>query len=516
MSSDTQKPGEIQAVLEQIPGAALLVDVCEERIACVNRQAAAYACCPAETLAGQALGALLPAFQEKPEQRSLRELAGLAPAHLWVPQERPLTSLHRAARAAQLAYVASAPIGEPRPADTMILAIGVQRSPAPEALLPVVQLAARCLADSFEAGRKIQQLEQRLESQQQQLARLQSIQENLRDGVLWVSAMQTIERMNGYAEQMLGYASSEVRGQRIENILIGEQNLLHALELARHHGYTHDAGAVTLYRRDGKPILVGTRIQSLQTQQAFDGWAVLLQDLSIEQHYRIRSRQLEQRALLGEVTAVFAHEVRNPINNISTGLQLMAMNLPADAPQQAPVARMQQDCDRLSELMKSVLAFARPQEYKFEPLAVASFLNRMLERWHPRLVRAGVETERHFEVEIPQILADARALEQVFTNLIQNAVQAMDASGGKLILSTRQSLAESGQRQIEITMADTGPGIPDEQREHIFEPFFTTKAGGTGLGLAITKQIVTAHRGAIRVISIPGGTAFQVLLPAHP
>jgi signal transduction histidine kinase len=109
------------------------------------------------------------------------------------------------------------------------------------------------------------------------------------------------------------------------------------------------------------------------------------------------------------------------------------------------------------------------------------------------------------------VLGDVRGLEQVLTNLISNAVQAMTDTGGTLIIKVRP--ASEDESQTEILISDSGPGIPDDVREHIFEPFFTTKRGGTGLGLSITKQIVTAHKGTISVTSVPGGTAFQVWFP---
>jgi signal transduction histidine kinase len=87
----------------------------------------------------------------------------------------------------------------------------------------------------------------------------------------------------------------------------------------------------------------------------------------------------------------------------------------------------------------------------------------------------------------------------------------MSETGGTLIIKVRPAFEDNN--QTEILVSDSGPGIPEDVREHIFEPFYTTKRGGTGLGLSITKQIVTAHKGNITVTSVPGGTAFQVKFP---
>jgi signal transduction histidine kinase len=236
--------------------------------------------------------------------------------------------------------------------------------------------------------------------------------------------------------------------------------------------------------------------------------------MSEKEQIQVQAQQLEQRALLGEVTAIFAHEVRNPINNISTGLQLMGYNLPEDDPNQEIIARLQSDCDRLGELMKSVLAFSRPTEYEMEPVAIEPLLTRLLDRQRSRTITPNIQTHMQIEPGTPPVRGNARALEQVFANLITNAAQAMSDSGGSIAVKARQIVAGEERRYIQIDVADNGPGIPKELQERIFQPFFTTKPNGTGLGLAITKRIITAHKGNIQVSSFPGGTVFHVQLPA--
>jgi len=112
----------------------------------------------------------------------------------------------------------------------------------------------------------------------------------------------------------------------------------------------------------------------------------------------------------------------------------------------------------------------------------------------------------------PLVLADARAIEQVFVNLISNAIQAMENEGGSLNIKIHPVSPETNPPQYEIIVADSGPGIPEDLVKHVFEPFLTTKANGTGLGLAISRRIVMAHKGNIFVESFPGGTMFHVLL----
>jgi signal transduction histidine kinase len=119
-------------------------------------------------------------------------------------------------------------------------------------------------------------------------------------------------------------------------------------------------------------------------------------------------------------------------------------------------------------------------------------------------------------MKTPPIKGDPRSLEQVFTNLISNAVDAMSKQGGgTLAIKVGPVNLIPNLPQVEVTITDNGPGIPDDIRDHLFEPFVSNNPRGTGLGLAITKQIVTAHRGSIKVNTFPGGTVFHVVLPAY-
>jgi signal transduction histidine kinase len=141
--------------------------------------------------------------------------------------------------------------------------------------------------------------------------------------------------------------------------------------------------------------------------------------------------------------------------------------------------------------------------------------------------RVNVQYHLQADPQAPLILGNSKALEQVFDNLINNAVQAMSDKGGRLALKVQYHKAPENQETdasgretlpnrksyLEISVADTGPGIPKEMQDRVFQPFFTTKSNGTGLGLAISKRIITAHKGTLSLTSFPGGTVFHVQLP---
>jgi signal transduction histidine kinase len=177
------------------------------------------------------------------------------------------------------------------------------------------------------------------------------------------------------------------------------------------------------------------------------------------------------------------------------------------------VNRMQNDCVRLTHLMDSVLSFSKPVEFNLANIDLGNLLSNLLERWGPRMRRLNIIANYEATTDKTLVVGDLRSLEQVFVNLVNNAVQAMEKTGGSLSIKAHEITTSETQPMVEVTVSDSGPGIPDDIRDHIFEPFMTTNQNGTGLGLAISKRIIAAHKGNIFVESFTGGTIFHVLLP---
>lgn len=339
-----------------------------------------------------------------------------------------------------------------------------------------------------------------------------AITDNLEEGVIILTSDLRIAEMNPAAEFLLGYASKEVFRQKAEMVLIGNETLSALYKSAQQGISTLVGNNLSLNNRSGGCFMAKVLCIPLVEKDKVRSIVLILRDVSQTEQIRAHSQQLEQRAFLGEVSAIFAHEVKNPINSISTGLQLMGLTMQPDDPHADLVSRLQNDCLRLTHLMDSTLTFSKPVEYNFAPLDLSSLINSILDRWAPRMVRLNISYNLEYEPEYPMVLADARAIEQVFVNLISNAIQAMENEGGTLNIKIHPVSPETNPPQYEIIVADSGPGIPDDLVKHIFEPFLTTKAKGTGLGLAISRRIVTAHKGNIFVESFPGGTMFHVSL----
>jgi PAS domain S-box-containing protein len=445
-----------------------------------------------------------------PDSIPVSDLPRLSQTVIWRPGRRVQTELHRGARVNSLTYVASAPTSQ----DSLLVVADRFQEPA-EHLEMVLEALRTQVSGLLDRMKMMNELRRQALENRRELSVWRMVGENAQEGILLLTPDLKVTAMNTAAEWMLGYADREVQNQPAENILIGPDRLLPALENALQGIPTHNMGSVSLHRRNGQLFPAHMQIVPVQREGEPLAVVVFFSDVSEHEEIRNRTQQLEQRAVLGEVTAVFAHEVRNPINNISTGLQLLTVKLPENDPNQENISRLINDCLRLNHLMESVLNFSRQSEHRFEEVDLDAMLRRMLDRWRPRFAKVNVSPYINIEDKTPHVLADPRSLDQVFTNLIGNAVEAMSSSGGTLSVRVAPLHGLPGRPQVEIQISDSGPGIPDEIRDRIFEPFVSTKSGGTGLGLAITKRIITAHHGSISVNSFPGGTVFHVLLSVY-
>jgi len=222
----------------------------------------------------------------------------------------------------------------------------------------------------------------------------------------------------------------------------------------------------------------------------------------------------ERLSALGNLAAIVGHEVRNPLNAISMGLQRLRREFrPQGEPDEYArmMELMQGEVKRLNGIVEEFLSLARPVPLKLESVRVEELLREVA-----TLVGADAEHRRvHLSVRIPADLPEVRLdpnyLKQVLLNLVMNGLEAMP-HGGALTLG-----ALASRNSVTVTVEDTGQGIAPDLLPTIFEPYVTTKTKGMGLGLAIARKIVEAHGGRIDVGSRPGeGTRFAITLPLNP
>jgi signal transduction histidine kinase len=230
--------------------------------------------------------------------------------------------------------------------------------------------------------------------------------------------------------------------------------------------------------------------------------------------------QSEKLAALGQVAATMAHQIGTPLNSISGYIQLMLQEGILQPEDRNRLKIIESQLDRLADSVKGLLIFTRQPKPQLKPLNVNEVLEELIHLGNPWLHARNVKLLCSLSSDLPPVLGDPTHLQTLFLNLITNALDAMP-QGGQLNISTQPnsfptSPGEDG-RWVEISIADTGIGIPEESKKRIFDPFFTTKqiGEGTGLGLAICEKIVKEHAGKLEVESEVGrGSIFSVFIPA--
>jgi signal transduction histidine kinase len=252
--------------------------------------------------------------------------------------------------------------------------------------------------------------------------------------------------------------------------------------------------------RAARTTIALTKLFNLDSQIVLDAYFETRQQKAVARSERL--------AAVGELAASIAHEVRNPLAGMKGAMEMLRRPLSPDDPKQEVMTEVIAQIERLEVLVRDLLTFARPHPVNRGPMKLHELLERAL-----RLSLDGGEHDdiavvRDYGPGSASLQADPQQLEQVFLNLIHNAIHSME-EGGTLTLTARADGS-----MVRVSIQDSGEGIPPEDLPHIFQPFYTTKHRGSGLGLSIVKKIVDAHDGTIDVDSKPGeGTTMTVSLP---
>jgi signal transduction histidine kinase len=277
-------------------------------------------------------------------------------------------------------------------------------------------------------------------------------------------------------------------------------------------------------------VNLGTRDELGHLARSFSS---MVQKLSLAQKELERQQQqqmlqVKHLASLGELAASVAHEVKNPLAGIKLAIQVLAKEPRVAESQRETIQEIVRSIDRLDKTITDLLSYSRisPPALNFANLhgviEAALFSIKEEAKIH------GVRVEKSFDPTLPLLSLDSQQMEGVFLNLFLNALQAMPRGG---VLTVQTKRRESGYRRqestpgspdseegwVEVTVTDTGEGIPPEVLGEVFRPFFTTKAKGTGLGLSLVQRVVEQHRGQVFAQSQAGvGTTFYLLLPIPP
>ena len=226
--------------------------------------------------------------------------------------------------------------------------------------------------------------------------------------------------------------------------------------------------------------------------------------------------QAEKGAVVGRLAAAIAHEIRNPLNYINLTLDhLRSSFAPVDPQKKTTFVRLtdqlKTEVARINRHISDFLKYSRPTKLELQDVDLREEAEDALRLVEARASECGIETTIVQEEALPAVMADRESLRSVFTNLVINAVEAIDGAGGRVSIK----LSNTNNNSVKVEISDTGCGIAAEDISKVFEPYFSTKETGTGLGLAIVKKAVDDHGGTISVASKQGsGTTFTIILPA--
>ncbi len=341
---------------------------------------------------------------------------------------------------------------------------------------------------------------------------LDALVENNSDAIILIDAHDVIRFWSRGAERLFLYTREEAVGRDIRFLLPAD--LLDPDELVWIRQELAREGALRNHvtrrlRKDGVELWVSSSRAVLHDSQGKPvGSTATIRDITEQRRTEEELSRSRSLAMVGELAAQIAHEIKNPLAGIYAAVQLLGRDLdPVDSRKEI-LDSIGGEIRRLDDIVQDLLRFARPQQPRPRPTDLRTFVAELLESMHhnPDLQRHAVS------LDIPEgliVAADGRLFAEVFGNLVLNAAQAMEQPGRITIT------AESAGQRITVEVGDTGPGIPEDKLLSIFEPFVTTKARGTGLGLPIARRDVEAHGGTLRVENrTDGGAVFRIELPA--
>ncbi len=351
---------------------------------------------------------------------------------------------------------------------------------------------------------------------------------NMTNGLIAINEQHLITAFNPAAGAMLGCKPADLLDQSFETTLLGTGKLGESFQKTLTTGQADARQEITMPRADGSELPISVKTAPLlagDNNNQTAGVVGVLEDLSERKAMEEERRRLDRLAALGEMSAVVAHEIRNPIASIAAGVEYLSAKMAPDSAEAQGAAMIQTEIQRVNRILEDILFVARPFQLNLSVESLAEIIEDVVRRCRPQTQTGQVEIFTIYDPAIPALKVDRQRLDQVFTNLIINATQAMQTPDlptevRRLVIETglvspaEHPGSENQAKHVVITFTDTGPGISAEAQQRIFEPFFTTKARGTGLGLSVARRVMEEHQGAIKIdADHPNGTRFIITLP---
>ena len=342
----------------------------------------------------------------------------------------------------------------------------------------------------------------------------------LDDGVFMFNKDRKIILFNPACEQIVGYSQEEVRRNEFNCLDIfkchsSDGNCLTicpGLDLFEEKR-TKIAREYLIKAKDGKQKRVITNYSIIKDENDVAEYVVgVMRDITEEKRFNdelVRSKTL---STLGQYSNELAHEIKNPLNAINIQMSLLEREIGkhglGTGEELAGIVKVvKEEISRLNKLAKDCLSFSKSGDLNRTEEDIGRIIEELLSLITPHADLNGVNIYLTMSGSCPQVLVDKDKIKQALMNIILNAIEAMTDGGDIAINVSRKDC------YLNISIKDTGPGIPDEQHDKIFGLFYSTKSGGTGVGLAVTKNIIHAHGGNIRFQKLVEGAGFLIELP---
>jgi PAS domain S-box-containing protein len=343
----------------------------------------------------------------------------------------------------------------------------------------------------------------------------ESIIESINVGLLAVDLQGRVTRLNSALEEILDVSRNEAVGRRVEDLFSEDftDTLRQVLGNDRWQlRETRNIYKIHTATFAGRTLVLNIAIAPLQDSQEQTGALVVVEDVTSRVRLEEQLQQREKLSSIGLLAAGVAHEVNTPLTGVSSYTQMLLGMLSDTDPKHALLLKVRRQAERATNIVNNLLNFSRTGDAtEFTEIDIGRVLDDTLQLLEPQLRGNQIRIVRDYDPDAPRVFGNAGKLQQVFTNLLLNARDALPAGG-----SIRISTTPAEDHSLTVEVSDSGMGIAPENVAKIYDPFYTTKGvgRGTGLGLAVSYGIVQEHSGHISVESNPGrGTAFRITLP---
>ena len=341
-----------------------------------------------------------------------------------------------------------------------------------------------------------------------ELSFYESVFRSLREGVLVVDADGTTVYANEAVARLTGFDGAKARGRPVRHLLPDWDWDYLLAPSDEGQGWTRQASC------EIEVAYPERRLLEIQSTPSANGTVLLVRDVTLSRAREESAIESSRSDAVRDLAAGVAHEIGNPLNAISLNLQLLAREFRRETDETRrtrllhDISTAQNEVRRLEGIIKGFLSALRPAKLNLVPGSLVDPLTDTLDALKAQFEDRRIQTQLSLPSALPTVLVDRAQMEQVFFNLVKNALEAMK-DGGSLDIEVA-----ADDRDVHVVFRDNGSGMDAATLAHIFEPYQTSKEHGSGLGLMLSRRIVHAHGGEIDVESKPGaGTAFTVRIP---